>query len=329
MVTFLTVSKPPPSLLPVQQSFTQKLLKFTITLDPNPGNNQPTTFQGTGVPGADGTNQVTLAGVRASARIENNGAPAGSRASVAIWGLTPSLMNQLATLGPVYNSYARNTILVSAGDDVSGVAPVLFGTITHAYADYSAAPDVPFRIESQSATIDAVASAQPSSFKGPVDVANIMAGLARQMNLGFINNGVSVMRPSVYLRGNLETQVRQLADWAHIKAERVLGGGTLAIWKIGSSWQGPGTVFPLVSPDTGMIGYPALSQFGPIVRMLFNPQVAFGGMIRLVSSIPQANATWYVQGIDLALDTLVPHGKWEATVRCNGTYSALPTPPAP
>jgi hypothetical protein len=308
MTLQVNLAKPAPDALPGQISFTQKLLRFTVTLSASPLNNASATFQGTGVPSADGTNQVTLSGLRAHVRIQNNGAPAGSMADVSIYGLTPSLMNQLSTLGQVYNSISRNSLQISAGDESTGVVPIFLGTITSAFGDYQKMPDVPFEMHCQSGTIDAVSSATPSSFPGNVDVATVMSGLASQMNLG--------------------QQVKQLASWANILAERVNGGTALAIWKRGSTWQTG--IVPLLSKSTGMITAPSLSIYGPVVRSIFNSQVAFGGSVQVQSDVvPQANGMWYVQKVDLALDSLVPKGRWEMTVHTNGLNATFPTPPPP
>jgi hypothetical protein len=74
-------------------SFSQKLINVQIQSAPNSGTGQPNTFT------ESGTNTVTLSGSRTSVRIFNAGAPSGARASVRIYGLTNSLMNQLSTLG--------------------------------------------------------------------------------------------------------------------------------------------------------------------------------------------------------------------------------------
>lgn len=327
----LLTSVPPgtaPSNLPVQQSFTKKLLTFAITLTPTPGGNFSGTFQGTGVPGADGTNQVTLSGVRAIVHVENNGAPAGSRADISIYGLTPSLMNQLTTVGIIFNAANRNYVTISAGDAVVGPAPIFTGTIIECFADYNQAPNVPLVMTAQAGAggVDSLANTTPSSFAPPVNVATVMAGFARRLNLGFINGGVSAVLPrAIYLRGNLWQQVNQLARWQHIHAESV-NGNTLAIWPYGGSWQYSG-IMPLISKNTGMIGSPSLTNQGVIVKMIFNPQVGFGGKIQIQSAVvPQANGIWYVQRLDLDLATLTPNGKWQGTVLGNGTSSAIPTP---
>lgn len=307
-----------------QQSYVQRLLETTVTLAPNQQTGQPIKFAGTQ------SDTVTLEGFRTSVRIENSGAPAGSRASVRIFGMAPNLMNQLSTLGMVFNSIQRNSISISAGDAQSGMSPVFAGTIAFAFPQYNAAPRVPFCFECQTGLLDNVVPVPASSYPQSTDVATIMSGFARQMNLGFENNGVTVQLPAgSYYPGTLWNQIQRVARHAHINALVVDGGTKLAIWPIGGSRTSlSGKNIPLISADTGMKGYPTFAPNGyMIVESLFNPQVAFGGTIQVQSSIPQANRTWVVQKIDLALDSLVPKGEWMATMYCYPLGFAAPVPP--
>lgn len=304
-----------------QPSFVQRLIEISVTLSQNPQNNQPTTF-------SDGSDTVTISGARTTVQIENNGAPGGSTANIAIYGLSQTLMNQLTTLGPVFNSIQRNTVLVKAGDPTSGLSAVFTGTISWSYGDYSSASDVPLRMSCQSGTFESVVPTSVSSYPGPVDVATIMSGFARAMNVGFENNGITSKLPPSYFSGNLWTQLKTVAEHAHIKAELVDGGTILAIYPIGGSRNTANP--PLISATTGMIGYPSFTQQGLIVRMIYNPQVAFGGTIQVQSSLPQANKTWVVQKLDLNLESMKPHGNWMATAHCYAKgFPAPPSAPPP
>lgn len=296
-------------------SFAKRRIDVAVKLANDSKTNQPTNFS------ESGTDTVTISGSRTSVRIQNSGAPAGSTASVDIYGMTPSLMNQLSTLGLVFNIVPRNTLTISAGDEETGMATVFSGTIVSGYGDFNAAPDVPFHFECNSGLADAVAPAVASSFRGSTDVATIMSGFARQMNLGFENSGVKAQLADPYFAGNVLTQMRACADHANINAE-IINGTTLAIWPKGGSRTG-GAV-PLISKETGMVGYPAYTQQGIIVKTLFNPQIAFGGMVQVESSLEKASGKWAVQKLDLALDSLVPRGQWLSTI-----YGYNPNYPQP
>lgn len=297
------------------QSFTQKLIEIDVALAPDPETNQPRQFD-------NGNNSVTLTG-RASVRVQLSGAPVGSTAQVLVWGLTPSLMNQLSTLGLVFQLIPQNTLTIRAGDAVSGLATVFVGTIRSAIADFNRAPDVPFVFECVAGLLNQVIPAKASSYPGPVDAANVMQTLAGLMGYGFENNGVTAKLPASYFPGTVADQWKKVAQDAGIEANIVPGASgnqVLAIWPKGGSRSG---TVPLVSPDTGMIGYPAYSQVGITVKTIFNPQIGFGGQIQIKSSLPRATGKWVVLRMDHALDSLLPEGAWETTLSCfNPNFAA-------
>jgi baseplate hub protein gp41 len=319
-----------------QSSFAQKLINVQIQLASAGGNNQPNTFAETGA------NVVTLSGHRIRARISWAGTPAGSTADISIYGLTQSLMNQLTTLGVVGDMISRNSIILSAGQSMSGDASaaaaaagtpsqgfsvVFGGTIYFAYGDYNNMPEVPFRITAQTGLFNAVQSVAPSSFTGPTSIVQIMQGFANQLGVAFENNGVSGTLSNPYFPGTLLDQVYQAAEHANIHAQLVDGGTKLAIWPFLGSRTSL-TNIPLISPETGMIGYPSFAANGfMVVKMIYNPDVRHMGNIQVQSSIPQANKTWTVYKVDLALDSLVPNGEWMMTAYCYPKNLPAPVPP--
>lgn len=317
-----------------QTSFQQKLLNFRITLAQQPANNQPNVFPDTQ------SNTINLTGHRARCRITNAQPPAGATADIAIYGLSQSSMDTMATLGLVGDSIAKATIFVSAGATTTGDAsaatanlvpaagfPVVFaGTFQLAYGDYNEMPDVPFRIIAQSGLINAVVQAPPTSYTKPTPVATIMQGIASQIGVAFENNGVTATLANPYYPGTLLQQAYQVAYHTPCNVGLVDGGTKLAIWPIAGSRTSQ-TAIPLISPSTGMIGYPSFAATGfLVVRMLFNPSVIFGGQIKVQSSIPQANKVWDVMGLDYVLDTLFPGGEWTTIAFCRapGAVAAAP-----
>lgn len=303
------------------ESFTQKLIEIDISLGPDTTTNQPRQF-------SNGLNTVTLSGSRTSVRIQNSGTPNGSNAQIDIFGLTTSLMNELSTLGMVFQLIPQNTVTIRAGDATAGLATVFIGTIMSAVGDYNQAPNVPMHFECQAGLINAVAPFKASSYPNPTDVGTIMSGLAKQMGYGFENSGVEVTLPPSYFSGSAEDQWQKVARDAGIQADVVPGASgslVLAIWPKGKSRGGQA---PLVSPSTGMIGYPAYTQQGILVKTIFNPQIGFGGQINVQSSLPKATGTWIILRMDHALDSQVKGGQWESSLWCFNPDFPLPNAPA-
>ena len=306
-------------------SFTQKLIEIDVALDPNPQTNAAPFFT-SDVSSSPNANTVTLSGTRTSVRVQYAGQPKGSTAQVSVYGLTPSLMNQLSTLGLVFSIVPHNTITIRVGDLTSGLSTVFTGTIWSATADFNKAPEVPFVFECIAGLYNQVVPATPVTFPKPFNVVNAMQQFAQQMGFGFENDGIPTtsMLPPSYYPGTVADQWKKMRDDAQIEADLFPGlatGQVLAIWPKGGSRTTLGV--PLVSPTTGMIGYPSYSQVGLTVKTIYNPGISLGGQIQIQSSLPKATGTWVVLKVDHALDSLVPDGLWESTFMCfNQNYAA-------
>lgn len=296
----------------------ERVIDVAVKLSAAVGSNQPNNFA------ESGGDQVTLSGHRVSARIQNSGSAAGSHATISVWGMSQSLMDQLSTLGMVIQMVPRNTITVTAGDRTGGMSTVFIGTILDAYGDYNSAPDVPFRFECLAGAAEQAIPYPVSSFTGATDVATVMSAIASKMNWGFENNGVSVKLASPYFSGSAMQQVRTIAEHARINAAVV--NNVLAIWPRYGNRKG-GT--PLVAPPpTGqMIGYPSYTQQGIMLKNIFDPRIIMGGQIQLQSSLTKASGLWNVLKLDHALDALMPKGQWMSTIYAYNPRFPAPIPP--
>lgn len=284
-------------------TFVRRRLDITFTLMPTTSASSPNVT--TNPTFAEGGNQVTLTNHRATAQIKKAGGLAMTECQFRIYGMSLSLMNQLSTLGRLPLAGRNNAISVSAGDDESGMGVVFQGTITNAWADFKGSPEVPFHVVAQSGMAGALAIAPPSSFTGSADVATIMSGLATQMGLAFENNGVTAQLANPYFPGALYAQAQACAEAAGI--DMVVELGVMAIMPRGRPRGGQ---VPLITPQTGMIGYPAFTGNGIAIQTLFNPSITFQGLIKVESELTPANGQWRVYSLmhDLAAET--PGGPW-------------------
>lgn len=257
---------------------------------------------------AGGGNSLNVTGLRVTARISVPGGASPSVLDAAIYGLSLSQMNQLSTVGTQIDRQAQNKVTVTAGDAQSGMAVVYKGTLNWAYVDARGMPNVALRVQGSAGSYEAVKPVQPTSVKGSSDVAQIMQQLAQQMGLQFENNGVSSKLANVYLSGSARLQALTLAQHAGI--EHVIDRGTLAIWPPGQSRNG--TV--MISPATGMVGYPMFDQASVVVQTIFDPAIAYGGTMQVQSSVTPACGAWTIKNVDLELESQVPHGRWFATL---------------
>jgi hypothetical protein len=71
---------------------------------------------------------------------------------------------------------------------------------------------------------------------------------------------------------------------------------------------------PVISPATGMVGYPKFSSNGMTVTSIFLPSIRQGGMITVQNSeIVAANGKWLVNNVLHELESMMPNGKWFTT----------------
>lgn len=259
--------------------------------------------------GSGGANELTLSGLRMSSRIQKAGGPSDCTMDLTVYGMTKSQMDQLSTLGMQINLVPKNTVVLLAGDKDTGMTTVFSGYILAAYADYKAQPEVAFRVTAHAGLPQSVISTTPTSIKGSADVAETMSGLAGRMNLIFENNGVSGKISSPYLSGSLRNQAQVFAEAAGISM--LIDLGTLAIWPRNGNRNGDAVE---VSKNTGMEGYPTYTAYGIMIETLFNKQIQFGKLIKVVSTLKPANGEWSVYGLNHSLDCQVPGGKWQSTV---------------
>ena len=83
--------------------------------------------------------------------------------------------------------------------------------------------------------------------------------------------------------------------------------GVLAIWPPGGARSGS---IPLISPQTGMVGYPTMNNIGPVVKTLYNPGIKFGSTVKIESRVRPACGIWQVTQLEHALESEVESGEW-------------------
>lgn len=261
---------------------------------------------GTGTFGDNVGDTVTLTGLRIQTNIVAVGGDGQGAANLRVFGMSLDMMNRLTNIGPIANTIrGSNRILIAAGNDGEVLTNIYEGTIDVAYADYNAAPETPFNIVALSALGAAMKPIGASSYRGATDVATIMATLAEQAGYTFENNGVDVQLSNPYFPGAVYAQIQQCARAAGIYY--TVDRNILAIWPASAARGGEITV---VSPKTGMVGYPAFSSQGMIVTSEFLPTAKLGGQIRVESSIPVANGLWNNFRVVHDLQSETPGGAW-------------------
>ena len=258
----------------------------------------------------DAGDTVTLVGHKVGAYISMAGGDAQGALQCQIYGLPLDMLNRLTSIGPLLAVNGANSILIAAGTD-GAMSTVYQGVINQSWAEMSSQPDVALNIQATSAADIAVKPANASSFKGAADAALIMGGLATMSQLKFENNGVTTTVTNAYLTGTALDQIKSLARAAHINWD--IHNNTLAIWPIDGNREG---IIPVLSPSTGMVGYPAFSSHGLIVTCIYNNDIKLGGKVKVESSLVVATGFWTVITVAHSLESenTGGNGQWFTTL---------------
>lgn len=259
---------------------------------------------------SQGGNTVKLEGFRMSASLEHAGGYSDGVMDLTIYGLSSSIMNQLSTLGMQINLVPKNPITLLAGEN-GNLTTAFQGYIISAYADFNASPDVAFHISAHTLGAFAAAPAEPTSFKGSVDVATVMSGFASKMGMRFENSGVSSRLSNPYFSGSLRNQAQACVKAAGINWNSG-EGGLLAIWPRSGTRGGQ---IPLIAPppDGSMIGYPTYTAYGIMLRNLYLPTVGLGQKVKVQSSVLETGE-WQVYMLAHEIECEMPNGKWETSI---------------
>ena len=276
----------------------KKQLRFVVTL-------------GTGKFGSSNNDTITLQGFRATADIDKAGGMMMGTLRAKIYGVKQSDMNSVTTLQWKTGTLIPNTVEVYASDGPAETL-VFAGNIVNAWADYQSMPDVFLHIQAQSAFFNALKAIPPRSFKGGVDVASVMAQIARDLGYTFENNGVTTRLVDVYLPNTGMEQAKDLARAAG--CDLYLDDKILAITPPNVPRK---VIIPLISPASGLVGYPTFDGVGVNFQTLFNPAITFGGSIKLETDVQQAAGEWVVTSVGHRLESEKPGGAWFSNVRGN------------
>lgn len=263
------------------------------------------------------SNTVSLPNHRITATIIKSGIPSFDQAELSIYGMTPSLMNSLSLLGKPLLYVRNNSVSISAGDDKNGLALIFAGTLMQSWTDFNGVPETFLHVSASVGQTDAMRAVPPTSYPAGADVATVMAGFARQMRaangsvgLQFENSGVTgVTLSGSYFPGTIREQAERCARHADINF--AIDGDTMAIWPKNGSRGG---AIPLISKDTGLVGFPGYCSTGITFRTLFNPSIIFGGKVKIQCSLEPANGEWIINALSHDLSSETPGGPWFSTM---------------
>ncbi len=263
----------------------------------------------------NGSNVLTAEGLRTSAVVRFGGGAIMPQADVVIYGLNMPAMHKLMRIRWQDMRSMMNTIRVEAGDQGEDLNLVFQGNITFANIDTSNAPEIGLRISCMAGVLEAYRPSSPISFDGGKSVVAAIQEIADRMGYSFENSGVpdSLMMENVMLTETDMNKIRRLCRAYQI--DLYIEYGTIAIAPQGEARS---LKIPVLTPNSGMIGYPVSTIQGVDVRCLWSPEIKFGGIIRIRDSLMQtANGDWRAFGVTTHLESELPGGNWFSDIQAS------------
>lgn len=284
-------------------SFTEKQLRVTVTLA---GTNQ--VFPGTN------SNTLVLTGLRMSVRVKTV-ARLATDADIRVWGMQQKDMNAVTIAWANPPIIFDHTVLVEANDG-NGWTQVFTGTITQAQPEYNAAPNVFMHIQAQTGYFQKIdlhlAEATSYTESVPADLA-LLDLITRMGFHGEVSGEIgAVTLTNPYWAGTLWDQFTKAC--AAVKADFYTLGDTILVTASGKPRDNQPAV--VLTPESGLVGYPVYERAGLNVDALFSPAFMCGTPIDLTSDTPSATGRWYPIMTQHTLESLMPKGKWISQMQC-------------
>lgn len=253
--------------------------------------------------------------LRALVHIESASLPHTGLAQIRIWGMSLDHMNLLSKAGLVYGG-RDNSVTVMAGDTTGGMSTIFSGKIIEAYPDMAAQPEASFYIMATPTQTIQLKPVDPISFTGPVPAQQALQSVAASAGLTLENNNVPGVLQAPYLAGTAWQQIRKVVDSLDCFAAVDGVNKVLAAWPKSGNRAGQATI---ISPATGMVGYPSFQQVLVKVRQVFSPAYVhqIGKAVTVQSQLQAANGAFSITNLSIDLACNIPDGPWFTNLELN------------
>lgn len=272
--------------------FTEKTIKVTVFL-------REGEFGG-------GNNTVAYEGLPTQVSISKTGGKDGCKAEITLYNLKLDTARQMTMLAFRKLQTYNNVVVVEAGSKGQKLDNVFQGEIVTAVPSIDDT-NLVFKIEARCGHYPNLIPTPPVSVQGETTVDKLMAQFAKEAGYGYENRGVTSSVSNSMFYGSPIQKAQQLATQVGI--DLLIMDRKLIIQPYET--QPKGTI-PLISKESGLIGYPAFTNDGIQCKALFNPDFELGGYFELKSILPHASGIWKITKLDTKLSAYVPSGtEWE------------------
>lgn len=257
----------------------------------------------------NGGNTVIIEGLPVSVTVTKQGGEAKNKASVTVDNLKLETATQLTTLAFKRLETYNNVIQIDAGSQGAELSTIFIGEITSAVPVMSDSK-LSLKIEALAGYYPALIPSTPTSVQENTTVEKLMKQFADEAGYSFENKGITAsIANSVFIGSPIE-KAKTLARQADV--DLLIDDNKFTI----QPFEAPkGGQIPLLSKNTGLIGYPSFSNEGINCQCVFNDKLKVGSYFKLESILPHASGEWQITKVEHRLEAYTPNsGTWESEV---------------
>ena len=257
----------------------------------------------------NGGNTVIIEGLPVSVTVTKQGGEAKNKASVTVDNLKLETATQLTTLAFKRLETYNNVIQIDAGSQGAELSTIFIGEITSAMPVMSDSK-LSLKIEALAGYYPALIPSTPTSVQENTTVEKLMRQFADEAGYSFENKGITASIANSVFIGSPVEKAKTLARQADV--DLLIDDNKFTIQPFEAPKDGQ---IPLLSKNTGLIGYPSFSNEGINCKSVFNDKLKVGSYFKLESILPHASGEWQITKVEHRLEAYTPNsGTWESDV---------------
>jgi hypothetical protein len=233
-------------------------------------------------------------------------------AVIALYGLPINVMNKLTIAGSQWEG-RRNRVLVEASSEgeieTDPWVAIFRGQIYQAYPMMNQQPLIPmvFFAAPGDTTKLQLQPVPPESINGNAKASQLIENVAKKVDYTVENNGVDGQLTNPYLRGSALEQINNVLGSVNAYGTLSRTDNKISIWPRDGNRKSDTVV---LTPETGLIGYPEFETVQIRVRHIFDPALItdVGVRFRVESPLTAANGIWTSVQFELNLSCESPGG---------------------
>lgn len=255
-------------------------------------------------------NTVIIENVPITVDITKQGGEDKNKATITVENLKLETVKQLTVLSFKRLETYNNVVQIEAGNKDTDLSTIFIGEVTSSIPEISDNGTLSLKMEVMAGYYPALIPSKPVSVQGVTTIDNLMSQFAKEAGYSYENKNITGSVSNCVFIGSPIAKARALAKQTNI--DLLIDDNKFTIQTFNAPKDGQ---IPLISKNTGMIGYPSFSSEGIDVKCEFNNNLKVGGYFKLESILPFATGEWQIVKLTHRLEAYQPSsGTWETTV---------------